>query len=116
MSEKESGLNFGLDKKVLLKRYGFGAEQSLSRAGVLNSPDITTLQAFVLYLACIRCNDGGKSRVGWTLTRSAIGVAESLGLHRDGTAFGLPVFECEMRRRLWWQLCILDFRMAEMHG
>ena len=104
MSDRESGQNFGLDKKVLLKRYGFGAEQALLRAGVLNNPEITTLQAFVLYLACICCNDGGKSRVGWTLTRSAIGVAESLGLHRDGTIFGLPVFEYEMRRQLWWQL------------
>jgi hypothetical protein len=30
--------------------------------------------------------------------------------------FGLPPFEVEMRRRLWWQLVILDKRIGEMTG
>ncbi len=72
------------------------------------------MQAFVLYLSIVRCED--ETRAGWSLTRSAIGVAQSLGLHRDGTVFGLAPFEVEMRRRLWWQLCVLDFRLSEKHG
>lgn len=43
-------------------------------------------------------------------------IAQSLGLHRDGTKFGLSPFDTEMRRRLWWQVCILDVRASEDHG
>ena len=114
MSSNEVKLNLGLEKKPLVDRYSFGVEQALARADFLNSAELITLQSFILYLACERCHE--ETRVGWALTRAAIGVAESLGLHRDGTIFGLPPFECEMRRRLWWQLCILDFRNAEKHG
>ena len=39
-----------------------------------------------------------------------------MGVHRDGTALGVPPFETEMRRRLWWQITILDFRSAELTG
>ena len=114
MSSSEVKLNLGLEKKPLVDRYSFGVEQALARANFLNSTELVTLQSFVLYLTCARCHE--KTRVGWALTRAAIGVAESLGLHRDGTIFGLPPFECEMRRRLWWQLCVLDFRNAEKNG
>jgi hypothetical protein len=40
-------------------------------------------------------------------------MALKMGLNKDGEAAGLPPFEVEMRRRLWWQLCILDIRVAE---
>ena len=46
----------------------------------------------------------------------ALRLAVGLGLHRDGTNFNLPPFETEMRRRLWWHICILDTRSAEDHG
>lgn len=36
-----------------------------------------------------------------------------MGLNQDGEALGQPPFEVEMRRRLWWQLFILDIRAAE---
>lgn len=52
----------------------------------------------------------------WTLTGLAIRLATKLGLHRDGSAFNLPPFEVELRRRLWWQICILDVRTAEDNG
>lgn len=46
----------------------------------------------------------------------AIGNAIKLVLNRDGTTMGMSPFETEMRRRLWWQICILDVREAEDHG
>lgn len=46
----------------------------------------------------------------------AVRVATHLGLHRDGAQLGLFPFETEQRRRLWWQLIVLDQRMAEMTG
>jgi hypothetical protein len=47
---------------------------------------------------------------------TAIGIALKIGLHRDGAALGLPPFQVEMRRRLWWQIYILDIRIAEDRG
>jgi hypothetical protein len=52
----------------------------------------------------------------WTLTSVAIRIAQSLGIHRDGSHLGLPFFEAEMRRRIWWQIRILDIRTSENHG
>jgi len=39
-----------------------------------------------------------------------------MGLHRDGTSLKLSPFNTEMRRRLWWQIVILDGRTAELAG
>ena len=46
----------------------------------------------------------------------AVRIGQRLGLHRDGTSLGLPIFETELRRRLWWQIVILDSRSAELSG
>ena len=40
-------------------------------------------------------------------------MAQSLGVHRDPSTFGLGPIEIETRRRLWAQICILDSRLAE---
>jgi len=39
-----------------------------------------------------------------------------MGLTCDGTAYGLSPFQVEMRRRLWWQILLLDTRVAELSG
>lgn len=39
-----------------------------------------------------------------------------LGLHRDGSKMGLTPFDTEMRRRLWWAVCVLDMRASEDYG
>jgi hypothetical protein len=52
----------------------------------------------------------------WTLTGVAIRMGQRIGLHRDGVSLGLPPFEVEMRRRLWWQILSLDGRAAELAG
>lgn len=39
-----------------------------------------------------------------------------MGLHRDGSNFGLPEIECETRRRLWWHIMYLDVRGAIAAG
>lgn len=56
------------------------------------------------------------SRTLWTLSGVAYRIAQGMGLHRDGTILGLSPFQTEMRRRLWWQISLLDFRAAEMSG
>lgn len=39
-----------------------------------------------------------------------------MGLHQDAEQYNFPPFEVELRRRLWWQLVILDKRIAEITG
>ncbi|THC99803.1 hypothetical protein EYZ11_000733 [Aspergillus tanneri] len=55
--------------------------------------------------------------VGFTsipsISRLAIGIAVKTDLHRDGDNLYLSPFEAEMRRRLWWHICILDIHTAE---
>lgn len=39
-----------------------------------------------------------------------------MGLHRDGELLGLKPFETEMRRRLWWQIIMIDAKYAMLSG
>ena len=105
---------FAEEKPVLLARYRFGIEQALARANFLTTEEIVVLQAFVIFLICLRRNND--ARVIWTLTGLVVRIAQTIGIHRDGSHFGLAPFEVEMRRRLWWQVCILDTRASEDHG
>lgn len=52
----------------------------------------------------------------WAFTGVAVRCGQRMGLHRDGESLGLPPFDTEMRRRLWWQIVILDCRTAELAG
>jgi hypothetical protein len=45
-----------------------------------------------------------------------IRIAQKMGLHRDGELLGLSPFETEMRRRVWWQIVMLDAKYALMSG
>lgn len=102
------------DQQSLIKRYRFATEQSLARADLLNSNSLMCMQAFCLFLVFVHhCDD---SRLVWSLVGLAIHLAQALGIHRDGPKFGLNPFDTEMRRRLWWQLTLLDNRSAEDHG
>lgn len=42
--------------------------------------------------------------------------AQRLGLHRDGSQLGLSPFQTELRRRVWWNIVLLDFRFAMASG
>lgn len=105
---------WGEDRTSLLNRYRFALEQALARANFLYCDEIVILQAFVIFLILLRRNDD--ARKIWTLTGLVVRIAQTLGIHRDGSHFGLAPFEIEMRRRLWWQVCVLDARSSEDHG
>jgi hypothetical protein len=111
---KECLQEWGEDRDTLLSRYRFGLEQGLARANFLFCDEMVILQAFVVFLILLRRNDD--ARKIWTLTGLVVRIAQTLGIHRDGSHFSLSPFEIEMRRRLWWQVCILDARSSEDHG
>ena len=80
----------------------------------MGTTNLVTLQALILHLISVR--DIYEPRVIWSLTGIAVRIAQSMGLERDGIPLGLPPFETEMRRRIWWQLKFHDFRTAELCG
>ncbi|KAF4975659.1 hypothetical protein FZEAL_7594 [Fusarium zealandicum] len=106
--------NLGLSKVDVLGQYRFAVEQALSKANFLNSSDTSIIRAFVIFLVVVRRQD--ESRFCWSLTGLVVHLAQGMGLHRDGSHFGLSPFETEMRRRLWWSLLVLDLRSADELG
>lgn len=114
MSQEEVKSSFDTDKSVLIDRYRFGVEQALARADFLNTSELVIIQAFSIFLTCVRRHD--QSKFVWSLVGLAIRLSIGLGLHRDGSKMGLSPFDTEMRRRLWWSLCVLDVRASEDYG
>lgn len=104
----------GSERGYLLRNYKFAMEQALTRARLLETEEMIVLQAFVIYLTGLRCHCS--MRLMWSLTALAVRLAQNAGLHRDGTHFNLSPFTMEMRRRLWWSICVLDSRASEDSG
>ncbi|KAI1815242.1 hypothetical protein GGS20DRAFT_356020 [Poronia punctata] len=115
MEPEEVMTNFGAEKGELVARYRFATEQALAKANCLTTSEIVVVQAFVIYLILVRRYDEAKFSAA--LTGLVVKIGQSLGLHREGTRFeNLKPFEIEMRRRLWWAICVLDLRSAEDQG
>ncbi|OOQ85049.1 hypothetical protein PEBR_31157 [Penicillium brasilianum] len=115
MEEEDVRLNFGSTKAELNLKYRLGLEHALAKADFLNVPDLLLIQALVNFLALARRHDS--PRFVWMMVGIAIRMAMSIGLHRDGSNFpSLSPFEIEMRRRVWWALCLFDVRASEDQG
>lgn len=104
----------GMPREVALERYRFAVEQAIARADLLNTQSMVLLQAVVLFLSALR--NQIDNRTTWSLSRLVFHIARAMGIHRDGTVFGLKPFETELRRRLWWHICVLDGGSSEQHG
>lgn len=100
-------------KSTLSARYRYGFEKALSQADFHRTQDLMVVQALVIFLIFAKIDD---PRYVWTMTATVIRISQFIGLHRDGTTFGLPPFETEMRRRTWWWVWGLDLRTAEDYG
>lgn len=130
MHDGECQATFGESRSSLQSRYSLGARRSLTRSRFMGSSDIMVVQAFVIYLVSgitnfvsivtnqvqLTMRQDLDSRTVWTLSGVATRIAQGMGVHRDGAVLGLPPFETEMRRRLWWQIVLLDFNAAELTG
>ncbi|KAI4174442.1 MAG: hypothetical protein LQ346_008237 [Caloplaca aetnensis] len=105
---------FGLPQPVVANKYMLATQQALNAAKLLKNLDITVLQALVILLVASRHSIDPRSL--WIHCGTAVRLSQRIGLHRDGSKLGLPPFEIEMRRRLWWQIVVLDSRVAELSG
>nr|XP_019004911.1 transcriptional regulatory protein [Kwoniella mangroviensis CBS 8507]OCF68372.1 transcriptional regulatory protein [Kwoniella mangroviensis CBS 8507] len=59
---------------------------------------------------------GNGGEVFWPILGTAVKVAQSLGLHRDGSHFGLSPYEIEERRQVWWEVVSYDRLQALCFG
>ena len=111
-TEEECVRKFGRSRDVLRPRYHGAVRQALANASFLETTDFTILQALVLLLLPSR--DQYEPQTYWILTGVAIRIGRRLGVHRDGQKLGLPPFQVEMSRRLFYQLMPLDARAGQM--
>jgi len=113
-TEGECMAMLGESKDALMMKFWFGTRQSLINSLWLRSSELMVLQAFVIFLLSVR--QMYDPRTLWSLTGVALRIGQRIGLHRDGASLGLAALETELRRRLWWQILVLDGRMAELSG
>lgn len=114
MTPEQCLIQLGEDHAVVVKRYRFAVEQALARAGLFHTHKLLVLQAAVLFLTCA-CNPKDTQFV-WTMIAVVTRLGLGLGLHRDGTHFGLSPYETEMRRRVWWYIYLLDVQSCEFQA
>lgn len=107
--------NFGCSKPDLSLKFRIGLEHALARADFLNVADLVLVQALANFLCLVRRDDS--PQFVWMMTGLLIRMGQAIGLHRDGAHFThLSSYEIEMRRRVWWTLCVLDVRASEDQG
>ncbi|KAI2780339.1 putative C6 transcription factor [Daldinia loculata] len=114
LTDEECRHLFGIEKSILNSRYRIATRQALVRAGFLSTSSPMTLQAYAIFMMCVR--KSYRHDTLFVLSGVAIRLARKMGLHRDGSLLGLSPFETEMRRRLWWHLVHVDFRLADILG
>ncbi|KAF2703731.1 hypothetical protein K504DRAFT_391558 [Pleomassaria siparia CBS 279.74] len=113
LDETECSTIMGQPKAFSMQRFRSGAQHALINAGFLKTSDLMVLQAFVLFLISLQNFD---ARVTWIFTGVAARIGQRIGLHRDGEMLNLPPFEIEMRRRLWWQILLLEGSVEKLAG
>ncbi|KAF2027988.1 hypothetical protein EK21DRAFT_70812 [Setomelanomma holmii] len=102
----EEAIHFGLGPRLqLLQRQRGVLESTLACSSLLQNPDLTILQAFVIFLIGLRtCLSGAYT---WTLVAVAVRVATALKLGLETTEC-YTRFDLELRRRLLFAIGILD--------
>ncbi|RDW59534.1 hypothetical protein BP6252_12621 [Coleophoma cylindrospora] len=114
MAEEQCMSVLKSSRQTLLGTFTHETQNALDACKFLTSHDLTTLQAFVIFLVCARRHE--KPSTMWVSSGTAIRLAQSIGLHRDGSLMKLPILATEIRRRLWWQIRMLDVACAEDCG
>ncbi|KAH8712256.1 hypothetical protein GQ44DRAFT_689197 [Phaeosphaeriaceae sp. PMI808] len=105
IADKDCIAMLGQSKSTALGQFRLGAQYSLMNANLLKTSDLMVLQAFTLFILSFQNFDG---RIIWVWSGVAHRIAMWIGLHRDGMLLGLPPFEVEIRRRVWWQILLLE--------
>lgn len=108
LSDEDAQVYFGIPKQAAQSTFKSAAEHALAKTNVHARTDLTSLQAFVLFLSLGRFTDHAP-RV-WALT-GLVHRLEAVSKSEGGSPF-----EVEIRRRLRWELWCLDHRAHEDSG
>ncbi|KAJ5999329.1 hypothetical protein N7451_007139 [Penicillium sp. IBT 35674x] len=114
MTEDKCIENLGKSRSMLLQQFQFAARQALVNATFLKTKSITVLQALHLFLISTR--SVYDPHTYWILTGISARIGQRIGLHQDGEKLGLPPFEVELRRRLFYQVFPHDCRVSQFAG
>ncbi|KAG5660910.1 hypothetical protein KAF25_002553, partial [Fusarium avenaceum] len=114
LTDRECIEIMNLPKKKISWFCAQALQKHLGSTDFLRRSDLTTLQALVFYLLSLQSYSHTHST--WIFSGICVRMAQKMGLHRDGETLGLPPFETEIRRRLWWQIYMLDARSAVQSG
>lgn len=108
-------LTDGEHTKSSLTSHLYGATMAgLGACAFPRSPTISSLTAFLIVQTCLIREE--EPLTSCSFVGLAMRVAQSMGLHRDGSLFGLCEIECEVRRRVWWHILYLDVQGAIATG
>lgn len=105
MDQKEVQQHFCMETDILVSQFIAAVEQALIKADFLNTQELSTLQALVLFLYAIKTRQYQRY---FTLIGVAFRIAQRLRLNDDSSSEGLSCLKREIRRRLWWQLLLLE--------
>ncbi|KAJ5234556.1 uncharacterized protein N7469_003724 [Penicillium citrinum] len=114
ISAEECKKKFGQNRSTMMQRFSFAARQALVNASFLRTTEISVLQGLYLFLLSSRSTYDPHTY--WILTGISARIGQRIGLHRDGEGLGLPPFEVEMRRRLFYQVFPHDSRASQSAG
>ncbi|KAJ0154341.1 putative transcriptional regulatory protein [Colletotrichum tanaceti] len=114
LSEQEHWEKLGLCKGDAVAEYSLGLKRALTEMNYLKNHNLDVLRSLTLYSLFQQTRYG--SHDPWVLNGVVVNIAYRMRLHLDGSHAGLSPFECEMRRRLWWQIVILELRSGGAFG
>ena len=114
LTDDDCQQKLGQARDVLRIRYHNALRQALINASFLRTTQIPVLQAFILYLLSTRHQND--PHTFWILTGTAMRIAQRMGLHKDGEALGLPPYDVQIRRRLFYQLLAADGYASQISG
>jgi hypothetical protein len=90
-------------------------EQALNRVQTSDTNKTAVVQATTLYVFTLRISHLCHQSTTWCLLGTLTRKAVLMGLHRDPSRFTeFTPFEAEMRRRLWWAICLVDWQCGDM--
>ncbi|WYZ44481.1 hypothetical protein EsH8_VII_000917 [Colletotrichum jinshuiense] len=114
LSRQEHWNELGQDKNDAIADFTLGLKLALTRMNYLKNYNLEVLRSLALYSLFQQTPHG--SYDPWVLNGVVVNIAYQLRLHLDGSHTNLSLFECEMRRRLWWQIVILETRSGGAFG
>ncbi|OAG10524.1 uncharacterized protein CC84DRAFT_1237333 [Paraphaeosphaeria sporulosa] len=114
LTHEECQSTLSESRHELLQQCQKSTEYALTTADYSETADKRVLQGFILYILAMR--DRTRPSAIYPLMGIATRVAERMGLHRDGTTFGLSALRSEERRRIWWALQFMELATARLVG